>query len=65
MNPAAVVNPELPVRMADTSALFTSITGGSALNGPFVSAPSLPNPVVAGDLPVRLQIMSMNSSGSS
>jgi hypothetical protein len=51
--------------MADTSALFTSTTGGSALNGPFVSAPSLPNPVVEGDFPVRLQMKSMNSSGSS
>ena len=51
--------------MADTSALFTSTTGGSALNGPLVSAPSLPNPVVAGDFPVMLQMKSMNSSGSS
>ena len=37
----------------------------SALNGPLVSAPSLPKPVVEGDLPVRLQMKSMNSSGSS
>ena len=37
-----------------TSALFMSTTGHSALNGPLVSAPSLPKPVVDGDLPVRL-----------
>ncbi len=36
-----------------------------ALNGPLVRAPSLPAPVVEGDLPVRLQMKSMNSSGSS
>jgi hypothetical protein len=55
----------VPVRMYDTSALFKSMTGGMALKGPFVSAPSDPNPVVEGDLPVRLQIKSMKSSGNS
>ena len=39
--------------------------GGSALNGALVSAPSEPAPVVDGDLPVMLQMNSMNSSGSS
>ena len=39
--------------------------GGRALKGPFVSAPSEPAPVVEGDLPVMLQMNSMNSSGSS
>ncbi len=43
--------------------MFRSTTGQSALNGPLVSAPSLPNPVVDGDLPVRLEMNSMNSSG--
>jgi hypothetical protein len=38
---------------------------GIALNGPLVSAPSLPAPVVDGLLPVRLAMKSMNSSGSS
>jgi hypothetical protein len=42
-----------------------STTGQSALNGRFVSAPSVPNPVVEGDFPVRLLRKSMNSSGSS
>jgi hypothetical protein len=51
--------------MAETSALLTSTTGHNALNGPFVNAPSLPNPVVDGDLPVRLQMKSMNNSGDS
>ena len=51
--------------MADTSALFRSTTGDSALKAVLVSAPSLPKPVVAGDLPVRLQMKSMNSSGNS
>ena len=49
----------------ETSALFRSMIGGSALNGPLVSAPSEPAPVVDGDLPVMLQMNSMNSSGSS
>ena len=48
----------------DTSALFRSMMGGSALNGPLVSAPSEPAPVVDGDLPVMLEINSMKSSGS-
>ena len=39
--------------------------GGNALNGPLVSAPSEPAPVVEGDLPVMLQMNSMNSSGNS
>ena len=51
--------------MADTSALFRSTTGQQRVERPFVSAPSLPKPVVDGDLPVRLQMKSMNSSGSS
>ena len=42
-----------------------STTGQTALNGPFVSAPSLPKPVVDGDLPVKLARKSMKSSGSS
>ena len=52
------------VRRNDTSALFRSSIGGSALNGPFVSAPSDPAPVVDGDLPVMDEMNSMNSSGS-
>ena len=32
-SPAAVVKPAYPVRMNETSALFRSTTGGSALNG--------------------------------
>ena len=36
--------------MKDTSALLRSTTGQSALNGALVSAPSLPKPVVEGDL---------------
>ena len=36
------------MRINDTIALLTSTTGHSALNGPFVNAPSLPNPVVDG-----------------
>ena len=51
--------------MNDTSALFKSMIGGSALNGPLVSAPSEPAPVVDGDLPVMLQMNSMNNSGNS
>ena len=39
--------------------------GGKALNGPLVSAPSEPAPVVDGDFPVMLQMNSMKSSGSS
>jgi len=50
MCPAAVVNPPYPVTIAETSELLTSTTGQSALNGPLVSAPSLPNPVVEGDI---------------
>ena len=38
---------------------------GRALNGALVSAPSLPAPVVEGDLPVMEEMNSMNSSGSS
>jgi hypothetical protein len=56
---------ELPVSIHDTSALLRSMIGGSALNGPLVSAPSEPAPVVDGDLPVMLQMNSMNNSGSS
>ena len=41
------------------------INGGNELKGPFVKAPSDPAPVVDGDLPVMLQMNSMNSSGSS
>jgi hypothetical protein len=51
--------------MAETSALFMSTTGQTALKGALVSAPSLPKPVVDGDLPVRLLKKSMNNSGSS
>ena len=39
--------------------------GGSALNGPLVSAPSEPAPVVLGERPVMLQMNSRNSSGNS
>ena len=49
----AIVQPDL-----------TSIVS-NALNGPFVSAPSDPAPVVDGLFPVSEQITSMNSSGSS
>ena len=49
--------------MAETSALLMSTTGERALNGPFVSAPSLPKPVVDGDFPVRLQMKSTVSNG--
>ena len=38
---------------------------GRALNGPLVSAPSEPAPVVDGLLPVSEQMKSMKSSGSS
>jgi hypothetical protein len=38
---------------------------GRALNGPLVSAPSEPAPVVEGDLPVIEEMNSMNSSGTS
>ena len=41
------------------------MTAGIALNGPLVSAPSEPAPVVEGDLPVIEEMNSMNSSGSS
>jgi len=49
----------------DTRALFRSVVARNALKGPLVSAPSLPAPVVEGDLPVTLQMKSMNSSGNS
>ena len=65
MCPAAVLNPPSPVRMKLTSAAFRSAVGRSMLNGALVNAPSLPAPVVLGLLPVREQIRSMNSSGSS
>src|SRR5215467_3456677 len=65
MYPAAVRKPLWPVSIHETSALLRSIIGGSALNGPLVRAPSEPAPVVEGDLPVILQINSMNNSGSS
>ena len=63
--PAAVTKQWLPVRMCETRALFRSMIGIRALNGPLVSAPSDPAPVVDGDLPVRLLMSSMNSSGVS
>ena len=65
MYPAGVVNPWYPVRINETSALFRSITGQSALKGAFVSAPSEPAPVVDGDFPVSEQTKSIKSSGSS
>ena len=39
--------------------------GNKLLNGPLVRAPSEPKPVVDGDLPVKLQIKSINNSGNS
>jgi len=55
--PLAVYN---PIHYQDLPELFMdficSLTGKS---------PSLPKPVVEGDLPVRLQMKSMNSSGRS
>jgi hypothetical protein len=54
--PAEVEKPSCPVRIIDTSALLRSAVGRSALNGPLVSAPSDPAPVVDGDLPVREQM---------
>jgi hypothetical protein len=53
------------VSTSDTKAALRSMIAGSALNGPLVSAPSEPAPVVEGDLPVMLLMNSMNSSGSS
>ena len=38
------------------------MAGNSALNGPFVNAPSDPAPVVDGDLPVILEINPINNS---
>ncbi len=49
----------------ETSAALRSMIGGRALNGPLVKAPSEPAPVVEGDLPVMLEMNSMNSSGNS
>ena len=63
--PAAVAKAWEPVKICETNALFRSMMGVRALNGPLVSAPSEPVPVVEGDLPVRLLISSMNSSGVS
>ena len=53
------------VKAKETSAALRSRMGGSALNGPLVRAPSEPAPVVEGDLPVMLEMNSMNNSGSS
>jgi hypothetical protein len=51
--------------MNERRALLRSVVGTRALKGPFVSAPSLPAPVVEGLLPVREQTKSMKSSGRS
>jgi hypothetical protein len=40
------------VRRKETSALLRSAVAERALNGPLVSAPSEPAPVVLGDVPV-------------
>ena len=63
--PAAVEKPAAPVTTYDTKAAFRSWIGRRALNGPLVSAPSEPAPVVDGLLPVNEQTKSMNNSGSS
>ena len=55
----------LPLPMTAAHAADIKLLGGNALNGPFVNAPSEPAPVVEGDLPVMLQMYSMNNSGNS
>lgn len=50
--PAAEEKPPYPQRIMDTNALLRSAVAWIALNGPLVSAPSDPAPVVEGDLPV-------------
>jgi len=63
--PALVRNTGLSETAKLTKVALRSYTGGSALKGPLVSAPSLPAPVVDGDLPVMLEMNSMNASGNS
>ena len=59
-----VVNPRTRSGSPKPEAAFRSVAGSTALNGPWLTHPRNRSRG-RGDLPVRVQMKSMNSSGSS